>query len=357
MMRAMPSPSLPRRRSANTRTVLAIFLRAAAVAAVLLPPAAFGEPIRLKLSYFGPEQALIYQAGIKPFVDAVNVEGKGLLNIEVYANGTLGGTLGDQPALVQKGVVDIAWVVPGQTPYRFLDNRIFELPGMFRDAREGTLAYTRLVAAHALRGYEDFFVIGAYTTAPNAFHGRKPIGSLAALRGLKIRTNNATEADVLTRLNAIPTVLPVVQVGPALERGTIDAAVVGLSGFFDYGISNVATYHFLMPVGAAPVALLMNRKKFDSLPDAAKSLIRKYSGEWAANNWTENISRFDAASLDKLRSDPKHTIVNPSTADLEAAESVYRSIIDNWVVAGDRNRPLLGRLEAELAAIRSARRQ
>ena len=48
------------------------------------------------------------------------------------------------------------------TSDRFSDDTIIELPGLFRDMREATLVYTRLIAAGALRGYEDFFVIGAF---------------------------------------------------------------------------------------------------------------------------------------------------------------------------------------------------
>jgi hypothetical protein len=147
-----------------------------AMAIVLtLPFAATAEPIQLKLAFFGSEETLTYLSGIKPFVDGVNAEGQGIIKIRVYPGGALGKAIADQPQLVIDGVADIAYVIPGQTPYRFPDNGLLEQPGIFRDAREGTLAYTRLIAAGALRGYQDFFVIGAYTAAPNFIHSREPI--------------------------------------------------------------------------------------------------------------------------------------------------------------------------------------
>ena len=42
----------------------------------------------------------------------------------------------------------------------------------------------------------------------------------------------------------------------------------------------------------------MNRKTFDGLPEAAKALIRKYSGERAAATW---ISSFGAAEKQSAR--------------------------------------------------------
>ena len=167
----------------------------ALVIAVLLPLTASAEPIELKLAFFTSSQSDTYRYGVKPFVDAVNAEGKGLVAIKVYPDGTLGKAVAEQPGMVLEGVADIAWIVPGQTPYQFLDNQALELPGLFRDEREGTLVYTKLIAANALRGYQDYFVIGAYTGGLQIIHSRKSLGSLAALKGQRVRVNNQMEAE------------------------------------------------------------------------------------------------------------------------------------------------------------------
>ncbi len=41
----------------------------------------------------------------------------------------------------------------------------------------------------------------------------------------------------------------------------------------------VTKNHYLLSGGGAPLVLVMNRRKFENLPDAAKTIIRKYSGE------------------------------------------------------------------------------
>ena len=55
----------------------------------LLPCAAVAEPIKLKLSYFTSDAEVIYRSGVKPFVDSVNAAANGLLEIDVYASGSL----------------------------------------------------------------------------------------------------------------------------------------------------------------------------------------------------------------------------------------------------------------------------
>ena len=316
---------------------------------------AMAEPIQLKLSFFSSEHSETYQYGVKPFVDAVNAEGKGLLAIKVYPDGALSTALAEQPKMVLEGGADIAWVVPGQTPYRFPDNELLEMPNLFRDVREGTLAYTRLIAANALRGYQKFFVIGAYTSAPSIIHSRNANGSLAALKGQKVRANNSIEADALQRLGAIPTVMPASRLTDALARGSVDGAVMSPTGLFQFGASRAATNHYLLAIGSAPLVVVMNRKTFDGLPEAAKDLIRKYSGERAAATWINSFGAAEKQSLDKLKSDPERKVIEPSPSDREAAQRVYRSMIDAWAAESDRKRQLVTMVETELATIRSAK--
>jgi TRAP-type C4-dicarboxylate transport system substrate-binding protein len=342
-------------RGAATKAVYAV-LPVAAIAGTFIPVASLAEaePIELKLSFFASENSDAFRYGIRPFVDAVNGEGDGVLRIKVFADGALNQSLAEQPSMVLEGKADIAWVVPGQTPYRFPDNELLELPGLFRNAREGTLAYTRLIAAEALRGYSNFFVIGAFTSAPRLIHSRKPIESLASLNGLKIRVNNSVEASVLQRLGAIPTVVPASRVADAIAKGAVDAATFSPAGLYQFGaVPETVTYHYLLSIGVAPLVLLMNRKRFDNLPEPAKALIRKNSDGRAAAAW---ISSFDAAekqSLEKIEADARRIIVKPSPADAQAAHQVYQSTIDSWATSSTHNQRLLRMLNAELASIRA----
>ena len=181
-------------------------------------PAAAAEPIKLKLAYFSSDRTTTYLATIKPFVDAVNAEAADLLEIEVHFSGALGKDPRQQLQLVLDGTADIAFIAPGYTPERFPDNTLIELPGMFRGIRDATLVYTRLVAANALRGYEDLFVIGAFATEPESIHAKVVAGSLDELQGKRIRANNPAQAAALTRLGMQPVQMPINQVSARTGR-------------------------------------------------------------------------------------------------------------------------------------------
>ena len=58
-----------------------IFPRWALLAFALLPSAASAEPIKLKLSMITSDRSLIYQAGVKSFVDVDNTKQAGLISL------------------------------------------------------------------------------------------------------------------------------------------------------------------------------------------------------------------------------------------------------------------------------------
>jgi TRAP-type C4-dicarboxylate transport system substrate-binding protein len=336
-----------------------LLARYALLSLALLPAAGVAsvawaaEPVELKLAFFTSDRSSTYLAAVKPFVDAVNSDGRGLVQIVLYVGGVLGREIAQQPDVVINGKADIAFVVPGYTPERFPDNVVVELPGLFRDTREATLVYTRLIALNALKGYEDFTVLGAYVSGPETIHSRLPITSIDDLKGKKIRVNNLSEAKALERLGALPVRIQITQVASALGSGAIDAAMVSLTPLADYGIKRVAAYHYFLGTSGAPLALVMNRKKFEGLPAPVQDLIRKYSGKWAADRFIESYDRSDAIVLDELKSDPKRKVVFPSSSDLDRAQDVYQSVIADWVGADPRNQELINLTEKELASVRA----
>src|SRR5262245_60964429 len=79
-------------------------LRWAFIALVFLPATALAEPIKLKLAFFSSDREMVYVGLIKPFLDAVNNDAKGVLEIEAYTGGKLGRPLARQVQMVRFGV-------------------------------------------------------------------------------------------------------------------------------------------------------------------------------------------------------------------------------------------------------------
>jgi TRAP-type C4-dicarboxylate transport system substrate-binding protein len=327
--------------------------RCALLSFVLLPGTAIGEPITLKFSYYSSDREVIYLSAVKPFIDGVNAAANGLVEIDAFTSGSLGKSYAGQAQLVLDGVADLAFANPGLTPEQFPDDTVMELPGLFRDVREASIVYTRLVASGALRGYGDFFVVGAVAGGPQSIHTRSPISSLTDLRGKKIRASNRTEGLVLDALGMSAEVLPINATADAISRGDIDGTTVPASMLVNFGISRVTSYHYFLRLGFAPLVVLMNKKKFDGLPKAVQDIIRKFSGDGFAARFAETFVADNDRVMEQFKSDPERSVIFPPQRDLDAAQVIFRSVIDEWEAESPRNRELLTAAEGEIAKLRS----
>jgi TRAP-type C4-dicarboxylate transport system substrate-binding protein len=329
-------------------------LRCAVAACTLVPLAAGADSTKLKFAFFASDREYVYSPVVKAFADAVTLEGKGV-EIELFPSGVLGRNYAGQAQLVLDGTADIAWVNPSLTPELFPDNSVIELPGLFRDTREATGVYARLITSEALSGYSDFFVIAAVGTGPLTIHMRPPMAALGDLKGRKIRTLNRTEGAVLKELGMAPEVMPINRTAEAINRGTIDGATAPPAVLIDFGIARFTRYHYLLDLGAAPLLIVMNRKKFDSLPKASQDVIRKYSGEWAATRYIQATEAYETPILEKLKSDSARTVIYPSRPDLVAAHGAFKTVIGAWANQSSQNRDLLKLVHTEIAKLRSDR--
>ena len=318
-------------------------------------PALAQQPVKLKFAVFTPDKEQTFLTTMKPFAEAVNKEAKGSVEIDLFPNGALGRSPLTQAQMVLDGVADIAWVIASYTPGRFQENEVLELPGLFRDLKESTTVYTRLVTSGQLKGYDDYFVIGTFGTAPYSIHSRGQITSLADIRGKKIRSSGAIEGATIKALGGVPIGMPVTEVPEAVSRGTVDGTTSHPSPLFDFGIARVTSAHYFTRLGIVPLAILLNKKKFDSLPKQAQDAIRKYSGEWTAVRFNEGIGAYNDSLVKQLQDDPKRKVVFPSDAELAAARTAYQPVIAEWAAKTPRNAELLKAVEAEIAKVRSGR--
>jgi TRAP-type C4-dicarboxylate transport system substrate-binding protein len=331
-------------------------LKCLLAAAMLVLPALAeaADPIKLKLSFFTSDRSLIYRASIKPFVDAVNAEGKGVIEIEVYFSGAISLVQSKQPELVASGAADLALIVPARNPGRFHDTAVMELPGLFKDSNEASRTFFRLADQGTLAGYGEFHVVGAFMSQSESIHSRKPIASAADLKGLRIRTNNHVQAEVLERLGAIPVLLPINKTTEAVTSGAIDGAAFPPSMLFEFGIGRVVPDHYMIEIGRVLTALVMNRKTFESLPENAKAIIRKHGGEAFSIAASTRLTARDHEVLKQLKADSRRKVVYPSPADERTFNAVFDAVSEEFAETSEHNRLLLTTVKAEAARIRAS---
>jgi TRAP-type transport system periplasmic protein len=306
----------------------------------------------LKWTVFTPDNEVTFRTVMKPFAETVQRESDNAVVFDLFPNGALGRNPGNQAQMVLDGVADLAWVVPSYSPGRFPDTEVLELPGLFKDLRESSLVATRLNQHKAFNDYGDFYVIGMWGTAPYSIHTNFPVTSIRDLKGKTIRASSKNESAALRAFGAVPIGMPVTEIPEAISRGTISGTTSHLSPFFDFGLDRVTNNHFFIGLGVVPLAILMNKKKFDALPQSARTVIERNAGDPLTNRWIESVTAFNEENLEKLKSNPKNKIVFPSEAQREEAQKLLAPVRDAWVEASDRHRELKNALDTELAAVR-----
>ena len=330
------------------------FLATAAVvpAATMLGSKFSRAQDHLKWAVFTPDSEVTFRTVMKPFAETVQSETNNAVVFDLFPNGALGRNPGQQPQMVIDGVADVAWVVPSYSPGRFPDTEVLELPGLFKDLRESSLVATRLNQHKALNDYGDFYVIGLWGTAPYSIHTNFPVNSIADLKGKTIRASSKTESAALRAFGAVPIGMPVTEIPEAISRGTISGTTSHMSPFFDFGLDRVTNNHFFIGLGVVPLAVLMNKKKFDALPQSARDVIARNAGDALTEMWIKSVTSYNQANLEKLKSNPKNKVVFPPQAQLDEAQKLLTPVRDQWVAASEHHKQLKVALDKELAAVR-----
>jgi TRAP-type C4-dicarboxylate transport system substrate-binding protein len=321
---------------------------------VISAPAA-AQTVDLKFAFFTSDTDRTWTTTILPFINAVNAEAKGTIRIQPFPNGALGRNLVQQSQMILDGVADLTFTLPSINAGRFPDNGAFELPGLFRDIREATLVITHSIGTGKFRGYEPYFVVGAFGGTPEGIHTSKPVASLADLVGKKIRGSSPLSANALRGLGAASLLLPTNEIAEAIARGTIDGTAMQPYPVVDFGIARVANNHYYATISTAMLAVLMNKSKFDNLPPAGQAAIRKYSGTWIGQRWIDGIGEANESATKQFHNDPKHKVVMPSDAEFASMDKVFAKVRGDWAAEAPRNAEMLEVVRAELTKLRSGK--
>ncbi|RLB14036.1 MAG: hypothetical protein DRG63_09190 [Deltaproteobacteria bacterium] len=132
---------------------------------------------------------------------------------------------------------------------------------------------------------------------------RKPIKTLADFKGLKYRTVGEW-GEVLTRLGASVMTLPSGELYTALERGVLDATEMSVPSF-DKGLGLYEICKYLVFPGvhqtSGPFETLVNKDKWNKLPDDLKDVVKAALKEAALKSMTEWTVQ-DAAAVEFFKS-------------------------------------------------------
>ncbi len=232
--------------------------------------------------------------------------------------------------LVRSGQVDLAaaplTTVSGDVP--ILDG--VDLAGMNLDIRQAR----RVADAMVPVANKELERLGIRLVATYPFFGqmlfcRKPIAGLADLKGLKVRTNGPSAADLVKALGGQPVSLAFGEVYTALERGTVDCGITGSGSGNSVKWPEVTTHLFTQALSWSVSGYFVNLAWWNKLDPAVRALFEKTLAEVQEAQWKLGVEATnDGVACNVGRADgcKLHTLVKRPMAEVKPAGNVAASL-------------------------------
>ncbi|KAA2312967.1 hypothetical protein DL237_15985 [Pseudooceanicola sediminis] len=312
------------------------YIRTFAMSAALAV-AALAAPVQaqesIKVGTFVPEQSTGVAQVIKPWLEAVQAEAGDTVRMQPFWGGTLGKDPYKQFELVQNGVADATWVLPGYTAGQFPEMGIFELPFLFRTAQEASLVGWKLNEMGLLTGLDGVHMVGFFAAEPNAIFLSTPVDSLEGLANLKIRSAGSIQAKWLESLGAAPQTLSSAEFNEGLSRGTVDGAIQGWTGMKTFKSLPLVEQAIEAPAGAIPFLLLMNERKWESLSPELQEIVMKHGGAAFAEAGGNAYASAGAAIREEVEAEGRISLMTFTDEELASYEDSVQPIYDDWIAA------------------------
>ncbi len=219
------------------------------------------------------------------FAELVADKTNGKVIVKVHASGQLGQQV-ETIEQTRLGIIDFtrtnAVVMENVSP----SVGVLNLPYIFRDNQHKYKVLDGDIGMDIRNDLQDIGLIGFeflesglrsfYTTADN------PITSLADMKGLKIRVQPAKiMMRMIELLGAVPTPMNFGEVYSAIQTGIVDGAENDFVSYSTTGHYEVAGNYVEDNHMSPPAMLLMNLKKFNSLPKEFQQAISEAASEMA----------------------------------------------------------------------------
>ncbi|WP_134725385.1 TRAP transporter substrate-binding protein [Paracoccus luteus] len=309
-----------------------------ALATLMLSGAAFAADVTLRVHHFLSADAPIQTEVLIPWEKAVEEQSGGRIDVQIFPSMQLGGKPPQLFDQARDGIVDISWTLLGYTPGRFPVAEVFELPFMSGTAAQTTAALQDFQGKYLADEMAQVKPLMLHAPAGYKFHMRTgPITSLEDLGGKKIRAPSRAMTDALNALGATAVGMPVPEVAQALTTGVIDGAQIPWEVVGSLRVEEITNAHTEIGVenggmSTAVMALVMNRAKYDALPDDLKKVIDDNSGATLAAMAGEAFDRVEGTERQKFLDAGAQINVIPADQVGEWRTRV-QPVVDAWVKA------------------------
>ena len=195
-----------------------------------------------------------------------------------------GGSLLKAPAVikgVETGIADIGYSHIEYTPGRMPIMEAAEMPLGYPSGWVANQIMNDFYNTFKPKEFENFKMMWMHANTPSMLMTLKPVRTLEDLKGLSIRAPGVI-GDVIKALGGTPAPTPMMETYDAIAKGVVQGAFVGGEAAKNFRFGEVVKYITdTWRVGPSyPFYVVMNQKKYNSLPLDIKEIFNALCGEY-----------------------------------------------------------------------------
>ncbi|RQD55705.1 MAG: C4-dicarboxylate ABC transporter substrate-binding protein [Desulfonatronovibrio sp. MSAO_Bac4] len=290
------------------------------------------ETIRLSYANFPPANTFP-SVQMERWKQEVEARTGGKVKIDTYPGGSLLGARNMFRGVIQ-GQADIGNLSMSYQPGVFPMTSVLELPVGFTSARVASIVLWELYEKYQPKEFEQVKVLTMFANAPSNLMTRRPVKSLDDLKGLEIRASG-TASRILEVLGATPVSMPMPETPEALQRGMVSGLLSSLEVLLDFNFAAYTPYQTRLDLQIYPFAVVMNKNKWNSLPEDVRQVMEDLGREQAI--WTgKYMDGHVQNALEYAQDNYDSQLFELTPAEYAKISSKLEVLIDEWKVEATR---------------------
>ena len=252
----------------------------------------------------------------------------GKVKVQTFPGGTLLGAKNMFDGVVS-GVADVGNFAMSYQPGRFPVSEAVDLPIGFANAKAASLTLYDLIEKYQPKEFEKVKVLTLFTCPPSNFMTSKPVKSLEDLKGLELRVSG-TGVDVIKNLGGTPIAMPQSETPEAIQKGMVKGMVSSLEILKDMNFAAYCPYATIANLHVVTFAVVMNKAKWNALPDDVKKVLDDLGREqalWTGNYVDEHVAESLVWSKDKY----KLQVFQLPAEDKAKIPQLLKPLIDDYI--------------------------
>ena len=272
---------------------------------------------------------------VKHMGELLNKASGGKHSIKVFNKQALGSEK-ETIDQVKIGALDFTRVNVGPMNNICIKTQVPTMPFLFRSVEHMRKSLDGPVGDEILKDCEQHGFIGLafYDSGARSLYSKKPIKTVADVKGMKIRVQQSDLwVSLISAMGANATPMPYGEVYTALKTGIIDAAENNIPSFDTAKHAEAVKFYSRTEHSMAPEILVMSKVSYDKLPKAEQDMVRKAAKDsviFMRQKWDEQ----EAKSLAKVKAEGAQFV----DVDKASFQAVMGPVYDKFMTTPDLKR-------------------